>query len=354
MRLKKLQTNLIKSKKFPYLISNLTNIKYLTGFGGTYANIVIDDKQIFFITDSRYTEYASSLLPESIEIIQMTTGLPDSLKDILKTVKKKRLYIDYSIPLSGYQSLNNNLGKIKLIPGADEIDSLRIIKDENEINTLRKAVEIADKCFAHLLKIIKPGILEWDIAVEIEYFYRKNGCTKSSFDSIVASGKGSSMPHYITSMSKKIRHGDILLIDMGCTFNGYNSDLTRTVFAGSIEPEFEKIYNIVRTAQEKAISSVKPGITTGKLDGIARDVIAGSGYGREFGHSLGHGIGLEVHESPAIKGGSTFRLKKNIPFTVEPGIYIPEKGGIRIEDVVIVTENGFEDLTQASKEIIIL
>lgn len=354
MRLKKLSAALKKNKKFPYLISNLINIKYLTGFGGTYGNLVIDEKQSYFITDSRYTEYASSLLPESIKIIQLKTSLPDSLKDILKSLKKKQLYIDHSISVLNYLSLKKNLTSIKIIPGEDEVDSLRIIKDENEIKDIKKAVELTDKCFSHLLEIIKPGILEWDVAVEIEYFYRKNGCRKSSFDSIVASGKGSSMPHYITSMSKKIQHGDILLIDMGCIFNGYNSDLTRTIFIGSIEPKFKKIYNIVKSAQKEAISSVRPGITTGRLDKIARDVITKAGYGTEFGHSLGHGLGLEVHESPALKEGNSFRLKKNIPFTVEPGIYIPDKGGIRIEDVVIANENGFEDLTHASKEIIIL
>lgn len=354
MRLEKLKAILKKNNKFPYLISNLTNINYLTGFGGSYANLIIDERESFFITDSRYVEYASSILPDSVTIFQLKTDLATSLKNILGSAKKKHLYMDHSITVSDFFNLKKKLNSIKIIPGEDELDSLRIIKDDNEIATIKKAVELTDKCFEHLLKIIKPGLLEWDIAVEIEYFYRKNGCRKSSFDTIIASGKGSSMPHYITSMSKKILQGDILLIDMGCLFNGYNSDLTRTVFIGSIEPEFKKIFNIVRSAQEEAISSVKPGITTGRLDKIARDAISKAGYGKAFGHSLGHGLGLEVHEGPTLKTGNKYRLKKNIPFTVEPGIYIPGKGGVRIEDVVLVKDSGFENLTHASKDIIIL
>jgi Xaa-Pro aminopeptidase len=354
MRLTKLRTNLREADKFPYLISNLTNIYYLTGFEGSYGNLVIDDERTFFITDSRYTEYAGSILPKSIEIIQQNSDFSDSLKTILKIIKKRKLYVEQIIPLANYLSYKKQLKNIKILTGDDEVNFLRMIKDDGEIDNLRKAINLTDQCFSHLLKIIKPGIFEWDIAVEIEYFYRKNGCRRSSFDSIVASGKGSSMPHYITSMTKKIENNDILLIDMGCVFNGYNSDLTRTVFIGNILSEFKKIYNIVRDAQEEAITKVKQGITAANLDKTARDLIGKNGYDWAFGHSLGHGVGLEVHESPYIKKRNPFRLKKNIPFTVEPGIYIPDKGGVRIEDVVIVNENGCENLTASSKEIIVL
>ncbi len=354
MRLSKLKKILEKNGRFPYLISNLININYLTGFEGSYGSLLLDDEKSFFITDSRYTEYASAILPKSIEIIRQNTDLISSLKQIYKITKKKKLFIEQSLNLSVFLSLKKQLTNIKLLPGENETESLRTVKEESEIANLRKAVSITDMCFSYLLKIIKPGITEWDIAVEIEYFYRKNGCRKSSFDSIVASGKGSSMPHYITSMTKKIENHDILLIDMGCVFNGYNSDLTRTIFIGNCLPEFRKIYNIVKNAQEEAISGVKQGITAGKLDKISRGIITKNGYGPEFGHSLGHGVGLEIHESPYIKNKNSFRLKKNIPFTVEPGIYIPDKGGVRIEDVVIVSDNGCENLTGSSGEIIIL
>ncbi|MFH0976756.1 MAG: Xaa-Pro peptidase family protein [Spirochaetota bacterium] len=350
MRLEQLEKILKKSGKLPYLVSNLTNIYYLTGFEGSYGHLLISKDRIVFITDSRYTEYTKSILPEHIEIREQKNDFPGLLRDFIKG----RLFVEQLIPLAGFLNYKKQLKNIKILPANDEVGSLRIVKDEHELENLKKAVAIADSCFDHLLKIIKPGMTEWDIAVEVEYFYRKNGCRKSSFDTIIASGKGSSMPHYIPSMTKKIETKDILLIDMGCVFNGYNSDLSRTIFFGNISAEFKKIYGIVRKAQEEAISQVKPGIMTGRLDKIARDIIAKEGYGPAFGHSLGHGVGLEIHESPALKKGDKYRLKKNIPFTVEPGIYLPDKGGVRIEDVVIACENGCEILTKASKEIIIL
>jgi Xaa-Pro aminopeptidase len=354
MRLLKLRRNLEKNGKFPYLVSNLTNVYYLTGFEGSYGCLVLDYERTFFITDSRYMEYAATILPKSIEIILQKIDFISSLDEIYKSLKKKQLFTEQSITLATFLLLKKGLKNIKLLSGDNEIEFLRMVKEENEIENLRKAVTLTDNCFKHLLEIIKPGMSEWDIAVEIEYFYRKNGCRRSSFDSIVASGKGSSMPHYITSMTKKIENNDILLIDMGCVFNGYNSDLTRTIFIGSISSDIKKIYNIVRNAQEDAITKVKHGITAAKLDKTARDVIYKNGYSSAFGHSLGHGVGLEIHESPYIKKGNDYKLKKNIPFTVEPGIYIPDKGGVRIEDVVIVNQDGCENLTKSNKEIIIL
>ncbi len=354
MRVKKLKRNLARSDRLPYFISNLTNVKYLTGFKGSYASLVVDENRTFFITDSRYEEYAGSILPDSVELVIQRDGLIESLKDVLESLNKKILNFESLLDLSSYNSIKDELKGIRLIPCEDEVSSLRAVKDDEELADIKKAVEITDNCFNHLLKIAKPGILEWDLSIEIEYFYRKNGCRKSAFDSVVASGTGSSMPHYMTSMTKKIEKGDILLIDMGCVFNGYNSDLTRTVFMDNITPEFETIYNIVKRAQESAISSVKPGITAGGLDKTARQVIVKEDYGWAFGHALGHGVGLDIHEMPALKKGNKFRLKKNIVFTVEPGIYIPNSGGVRIEDVVRVTEDGYEVLTKSTKEMIII
>ena len=219
---------------------------------------------------------------------------------------------------------------------------------------IRRAVDLADQCFSHILGLIKPGVVEWDLAVEIDYFYRRRGCSGTSFDSIVASGKGSSMPHYATSTTKRIESGDMILIDMGCVYEGYNSDLTRTVFLHKVDPRFREIYGIVLRAQEAAENAVRPGVTTGALDRKARDLIASEGYGGYFGHSLGHGVGLDVHELPAVKTGGEFKLKKNGVITVEPGIYLPGEGGVRIEDMVLVTSGGREILTKSDKSIIIL
>ncbi|MDY6935412.1 MAG: Xaa-Pro peptidase family protein [Spirochaetota bacterium] len=354
MRLKSLRKKLSRMNKFPYLISNLKNIFYLTGFEGSYGHLVIDRERSFFISDSRYREYAKEIIPESIEFILQKRNIIEALKNIFNTINKDRVYIEDSIPLSFYLMLKKELGNIEIIPNDDEVSAIRIIKDDGELGLIRKAVEISDRCFKHLTGIMKPGMLEWDLAVEIEYFYRKNGCRKSAFDSVVASGKGSSMPHYLTSMTKRIDEGDILLIDMGCEYEGYNSDLTRTIFLGYIDPEFEKIYNIVKCAQEKAISFLRPGISASRVDRIARDIIAEKGYGEAFGHALGHGVGLDVHEQPSIKMGNKFRLKKNVVITIEPGIYLPDSGGVRIEDIVIINDIGYEVITKSSKEIIVI
>ncbi len=355
MRLKKLKKILQKDEKTPYLVTDLVNIKYITGFTGSSAYMIIGDKKSWFITDSRYQEYAESIIPKNTEFVLQDRSLNEIIRDILKKEGIKELYAEESsLTFSFFTDLKKTLRGVKLMPGGSVINELRMCKDDSEIEILKKAAEITDRCVDHLKKIIKPGMYEWDIAVEIEYFYRKNGCRKSSFEAIVASGTGSSMPHYEPSMEKKVMKGEIILIDMGCEYMGYNSDLTRTMFVNSIDPELEKIYHIVQNAQETAVSSVKPGITTGNLDSIARNIIEEQGYGEMFGHSLGHGYGLEIHEMPSVKKDGELRLRKNMTITVEPGIYIPGKGGVRIEDMVLVTSKGHEVLTRSSKDIIVI
>ncbi|MFC1670011.1 M24 family metallopeptidase [Spirochaetota bacterium] len=355
MRLRKLKRKLKLENKIPYLISDLHNIKYLTGFNGTYAYLVIDEKKSYFISDSRYEEHIRSILPGSFKFILQEEELKKTLKSLLNKIGCNRIFVEeHSMPLSTFNELKRGLRGIRLISASNEVNTLRMIKDDLEVTKLKKAASITDKCFNHIIKFIKPGMKEWDIAVEIEFFYKKNGCRSVSFDPIVASGKMSSMPHYETSISKKIKKGDVILIDMGCIYDEYNSDLTRTIFVNSIDPEIEKIYTIVREAQERSISFVKPGITTGKLDSIARNYINDMGYGGRFGHSLGHSLGLEVHEIPAVKKDGETNIKKNMVLTVEPGIYVPNLGGVRIEDMVLVTSRGYDVLTKSSKDIIVI
>lgn len=354
MRMKKLIRALKKKGALPYLVTDLVNVRYLTGYFGTYAYLVVASGRSYFISDSRYEEYARSILPPSIEFVIQKNGLADALKSILKKIGAKELFIEeHSTVLSLYHSLKRDIRGVRFSPGGDEINSIRMVKDDDEIEILRKAARITDACVEHLKGVIRPGITEWDIAVEIEHFYRSNGCRKSSFDCIIAAGPGASMPHYATSMDKKVRAGEAVLIDMGCEYRGYNSDLTRTMFVHSIDPALEKIYRIVLQAQEAAVRAVRPGVTTGRLDDIARDIISDAGYGENFGHSLGHGIGMEVHEIPAVKKGD-LKLKKNMVITIEPGIYLPGTGGVRIEDMVAVTAAGHEVLTASSKDIIII
>ncbi len=354
MRLKKLIRILHGRGALPYLVTDLVNVRYLTGFTGTYASLVIGSNRCYFISDSRYEEYARSIMPKGVEFVLQKIDFLETLKSVLKTIGAKELYLEeHSTPFSVYRNMKHNLKGVKLMPGGDEVNSVRMIKDEDELGILRQAAKITDACVDHLKKIIRPGDGEWDVAVEIEHFYRRHGCRKSSFDCIIASGPGASMPHYTTSMVKKVRAGEVILIDMGCEYQGYNSDLTRTMFVSSIDPALERIYRVVQQAQEAAVKAVRPGITTGKLDAVARDIITEAGYGERFGHSLGHGIGMEVHELPAIKPGD-LKLKKNMAITIEPGIYLPGVGGVRIEDMVVITAKGHEVLTKSSKDIIVI
>ena len=354
MRLKKLIQALKKKGRLPYLICDLVNIRYLTGYSGTYAYLIIGQNISYFISDSRYEEYARSILPKSFEFILQKNDFVETMKIVLKRLGSKELYLEeHSTALSVFQNLKKNIKGVSFRPGGDEVNQIRMVKDDDEIAVLRQAAAITDACVEHLRRLIRPGIVEWDIAVEIEHFYRTHGCSKGSFDSIVASGAGSSMPHYVTSMEKKVRHGEILLIDMGCVYKGYNSDLTRTMFVNSINPALERVYLIVKKAQEEALRSVKPGISVGRLDAVARTIIAEAGYGDNFGHGLGHGIGLEVHELPAIKKGD-LKLKKSMAVTIEPGIYLPGIGGVRIEDMAVVTAEGCEVLTGSTKDIVVI
>lgn len=354
MRLKKLIQALKKKGRLPYLICDLVNIRYLTGYSGTYAYLIVGQNISYFISDSRYEEYARSILPKPFEFILQKNEFLETMKIVLKRLGSKELYLEeHSTALSVFQNMKKNIKGVNFRPGGDEVNQIRMVKDDDEIAVLRQAAGITDACVEHLRRFIRPGIVEWDIAVEIEHFYRTHGCSKGSFDCIVASGAGSSMPHYVTSMEKKVRHGEILLIDMGCEYKGYNSDLTRTMFVNSINPALERIYLIVKKAQEEALRSVRPGISVGKLDAVARTIIAEAGYGDNFGHGLGHGIGLEVHELPAIKKGD-LKLKKNMAVTIEPGIYLPGIGGVRIEDMAVVTAEGCEVLTGSTKDIIVI
>lgn len=351
-RLKKLRNILASSGRLPYLISDLNNIRYLTGFTGSYAMLAVTAGDAFFISDSRYEEYARSILPRNIKFVLQTGDVIRELCNILET---KELYIeDKALSLSSFLQMKKALRGIKLIPGGSETNNIRMIKDEEEIGILKEAAAITDRCVDRILEIFKAGMTEWELALEIEHFYKTNGCRKTSFDTIVASGAGSSMPHYETALDKKISYGDILLIDMGCEYKGYNSDLTRTFFVGRADSELKRIYGIVKEAQELAVEAVRPEMTAGALDAAARSHIAGAGYGEYFGHGLGHGYGLEVHELPGVRKNDETVLKKNMTITIEPGIYVPQKGGVRIEDMILLTADGGVALTKSSKDLTII
>jgi len=356
MRIPKIKALLESENKVPFYTNNLVSIRYITGFDGSYAQLLFVDGVFHFITDGRYAEYAAGTIGSECCIhIQQGDGPAKIIAGILSKKREKRLFVEEnSLVVSTHKNLSDNLSGIELCDAGDCIDRVRMVKDADELTLIRKAAGIADNCLEHLTHFIRKGMTEWDISVEIEHFYRTHGCRKSSFDSIVASGAGSSMPHYIPSMTKHVEPGSPLMVDMGCLFEDYNSDLTRTFFIDSVTDEFEKIYQTVLYAQCSAVKAVAPGKLSGDVDAVARDIISAAGYGEQFNHSLGHGVGLQVHELPALRKGGTEVLVSGTVVTVEPGIYIPCSGGIRIEDMVLVTEAGFEILTSFTKELIIL
>lgn len=350
-RMQKFISVLIDKNTFPFLVSDLINIRYLTGFEGSSAKLLIFKDDYYFITDSRYREYAEKILPDYISFVLQDKDINEIIIDLLNKNKSTSLYLEeHSITMSSFWQLQEKASNIFLDRGGNPVNDLRLIKDENEIKVICEAAEITDRCMDHLIKTIKPGITEWDLAIDIEYFFKKNGCKGTAFDSIVASGIGSSMPHYITS-NKKIKKGENILFDLGCYYQGYNSDISRTIFVGEPASDLVKIYNIVLSAQQTALSLAKPAMLTGELDKIARDIIDDAGFANCFGHSLGHGVGLEIHELPAVKSGGEIKLDKNMIITIEPGIYMPGVGGVRIEDTVLVTESNAIPLTKFSKSL---
>ena len=327
------------------------NRRYLCGFTGSTGYTVIGKKSAVFVTDFRYQEQASKQCID-YEVAIQRNNLMETLGEAFRKDGIRRLGIEEDFMTVGFcEELKKSLPGIELVPASGIFARLRIKKDAGEIEFIRKAAAIADEAFTHMLDYIKPGLREDEVALELEYFMKKKGATGLSFESIVASGVRSSLPHGIAS-EKIIENGEFLTLDFGCVYNGYCSDMTRTVFIGKATEKHKKIYDIVLKAQTEALKGIKPGVTGKSVDRIARDIIAGEGYGDNFGHGLGHGVGLAVHEEPRLSILGETILEAGMIVTDEPGIYIPEFGGVRIEDLVLVTEKGAEALSKSPKQLI--
>jgi Xaa-Pro aminopeptidase len=342
--------NLMKEKDIEaFVIYKFVNVTYITGFTGDDSVALVTHDKAIFITDGRYTEQAQKEVKD-FEVIEHKTGIKEVLKEYIKTLGIKKLAFEESISYGQYRELKEFL-EIELIPQANLVETLRMVKDEEEIENIKKAQNITDKAFEYLLNFIKVGMTEKEVALELEYFMKKQGAEDLSFDTIVASGKRSSLPHGKAS-EKVIEKGDFVTIDFGCKVNGYCSDMTRTIVMGKANEKQKEIYNIVLEAQQKAIANLKAGLTSKEADLLARSVIEEKGYGKYFSHSLGHGVGLEVHEAPSLSFKKEEILKEGAIVTVEPGIYIPYFGGVRIEDMVLLKEDGVINLTKSSKYLI--
>jgi Xaa-Pro aminopeptidase len=348
-RLQNLKELMRKKNIEAFVIYKPVNVTYITGFTGDDSVALVTHDKAIFITDGRYTEQAQKEVKD-FEVIEHKTGIKEVLKEYIKTLGIKKLAFEESISYGQYRELKEFL-EIELIPQANLVETLRMVKDEEEIENIKKAQNITDKAFEYLLNFIKVGMTEKEVALELEYFMKKQGAEDLSFDTIVASGKRSSLPHGKAS-EKVIEKGDFVTIDFGCKVNGYCSDMTRTIVMGKANEKQKEIYNIVLEAQQKAIANLKAGLTSKEADLLARFVIEEKGYGKYFSHSLGHGVGLEVHEAPSLSFKKEEILKEGAIVTVEPGIYIPDFGGVRIEDMVLLKEDGVINLTKSSKYLI--
>jgi Xaa-Pro aminopeptidase len=352
VRIKKVCEKLAQENLDAFLVTTVSNVRYLSGYTGSNGLLVITPKESVFLTDFRYKDQSRKEVKGSKVII----GERDLYDDLprLKSLKSQRIKLGFeaaNLNFKTYKRLKAILPTALLIPTDDLVESILVRKDEEEIKQISLACRVADSVFAQILNLIQPGISEVDLGAELEYMIKKSGADGPAFETIVASGKRSSMPHARAS-KKIIKNGDPITLDFGAMVNGYVSDITRTVFVGKAPSRFKKVYDIVLRAQTKAIKSARPGLKGAELDKVARDVINKAGYGKYFGHGLGHGIGLLVHDYPKVSSKSKEVLKPNMVVTIEPGIYIPNWGGVRIEDDVLITRNGCKVLTRSEKSLI--
>jgi len=342
-RMAKARELLTKENVEGLLILNPPNVRYLCDFTGTSGSLFLTHNRVLFIADFRYLRQAKSELPQDFEIIKEEGSLAKTLKPLLGGVKNLGIEGDY-LSVVHCKELEKGL-EVNITPIPQLISSLRKIKEEKELSKIRQAIRIACAAGEAIFKLLKSNLSEVEIARELEYELRKEGTDWFSFPSIVVSGERSTFPHGWAS-TKKMEEGDLVILDWGAIYQGYHCDLSRTVVIGSPSQGQKEIYKVVLEAQELGISLVRPGIVASELDRKVREFITKKGWGEFFGHSLGHGVGLEVHESPAISAKNSKLLLPGMVFTIEPGIYLPGVGGVRIEDMVLVTENGCEVLTR--------
>ncbi len=351
-RLQKLQALIAEEKLDALLVSQTENLCYLSDFTGSSGWLVLSANNSVLATDSRYTEQARRET-DGFEILKVTGGPDKWLPSVtcergLTKVGFEAKHTSFAIYRQLCEVFNSEYPTIQLIPIVDIVEKIRVVKEPQELELLAKAAELADAGFKYALSIIHPGMKERDLAWDIEVYLRQLGSESLPFHIIVASGANAALPH-AKATDKVISCGEPVLIDMGARFQGYCSDLSRTICLGKSDQTFSRLYDLVLKAQLAAIAGAKPGIQGLEVDRLARNIIEEAGYGEAFGHSLGHGVGLDGHELPAISPGSASLLQEGMVFTIEPGVYISGWGGIRIEDMVVLEDNKASVLTKAEK-----
>jgi Xaa-Pro aminopeptidase len=350
MRLAKLREALANEGLDAILITQPENCCYLSGFTGSAGVLLISQDQAVLATDFRYYEQVEKQAPD-FRLAKITDKFEPLLPELVHQVGAKRVgFESVHLTVDQHQEWQKVAEDFELVPTKELVEGIRTVKDEDELDRIRKAIALADEAFAHIVSFIEPGMAEKEVAWELEVFMRTHGAEKMAFNIIVGSGPNGAMPHATVS-ERMIRVGEPIVMDLGAVIEGYHSDLTRTICVGRPDDKFREIYGIVLEAQYAAEQGIKPGMIGKEADSIARKVIEEAGHGENYGHGLGHGVGLAVHEKPGVGRLSEDVLKPGMVFTVEPGIYLPGWGGVRIEDMVIMREDGVEVLTQASKDV---
>ena len=352
-RLQKLRAQFHSLGIDAFLVTFQPHLRYLSGFSGSNGVGVVSRRASFLITDGRYAEQVRHEV-RGWNVSIARDGLLEELQRRNLLRPGSRIGFDGNTVIFAQLKLLKNLfPKIKFLPKVECIEKIAAVKDAREIAKIKKAVAISDLVFDEILGLIKPGVHETDIAAEISYRQRKHGAEADAFESIIASGSRGALPHGKATW-KKIRRGELVTIDFGCVCDGYHSDLTRTVAVGKPSREARNIYGVVLNAQLRAIAAARSGIKTKDLDAAARGYIRQQGFDKYFRHSLGHGLGLQIHEAPRISVLSTATLQSGNVVTIEPGIYIPNFGGVRIEDDIVITDGRCKVLNRSPKELIIL
>lgn len=355
-RINKLQ-NLIKENNSALLITDENNVYYLSGVLKSEGKVLILKDKAYLLVDFRYIEISKKIC-KSCEVAESDNFIED-IKSICKKHNINTLYLESeNITLSRYNVLLKNFNSIGISIISDDtlskaVSNLRLIKSEEEIDYINEAQRITEKAYSEVLNYIKPGESEINISIELERLLKKEGASGVSFDLITITGKNTSLPHGVPG-DNVIKEGDFFTFDIGSLYNGYHSDMTRTIAVKRCDEYKKEIYNIVLNAQTLALSKVKAGVKAREIDKTARDIIKNEGYGKNFGHSTGHGVGLDIHEMPFVSLKSETILSENMVITVEPGIYIENEFGVRIEDMVLVKENGYKNFAELPKELIIV
>lgn len=336
-----------------FYVTHIPNIRYLSGFSGSSAYLIITKDKNYFFTDFRYESQSHEQVKGFDIIVNFSPA--EKIKETMAAGGFKNVGFESThLTIHQLNILKESLPEIDFISVPERIEKLTMIKTPDEIAKIKAACEITDRVFTRLLEIIKPGMKESDVSAEISYWHKKYGAEKDSFDPIVASGWRGALPHGMAS-HKVIEAGEMVTLDFGCIYEGFCSDMTRTISVGKPRSgEMKKIYDVVLQSQLLAVNAAKEGVTTKELDTISRNYINSNGYEGKFGHGLGHGLGIEVHEMPSVSQRMNIPIQTNVVFTIEPGIYIEGLGGVRIEDDVLTKAGGCEVLNNSPKELIII